>query len=668
MSPGKHTGEYSEDALVEQPAIELCADLGWETANLYRETFGATGTEGRESEHEVILPRRLRASLRALNPELPAEAIDSAYAEIIRDRSRLTPENANREFYLLLRNGVKVTYRDPDGHSVTDIVRVIDWRNPDNNNFLLASQFWISGDMYRRRADLVGFVNGIPLLFIELKATHKHLKNAYDDNLRDYRNAVPQLFIPNAFIMLSNGSQTRIGSISAGWEHFFEWKRINDEGETGVVSLETALRGLCEKERFLDYVESFILFEAARGGLIKKVAKNHQFLGVNKSIAKVESLGEHQGRLGVFWHTQGSGKSLSMVFFTQKVLRTIAGKWTFVVVTDRNELDTQIYKTFAATGAVTGAEVHAKNGKHLQELLSQDHRYVFTLIQKFRTERGESYPTLSDRRDIIVITDEAHRSQYDIFAMNMRQALPHAAFLGFTGTPLIAGEEERTREVFGDYVSIYDFSRSIDDGATVPLYYENRIPELQLTNENLNEDMEDLLDAAALDPEQERLLERQFAREYQLITREDRLETVADDLVKHFTGRGYRGKAMMVCVDKATAVRMYEKVQSTGERTSLNFGRHERPHRKPIVRLLRRRSHSWSRPTWLWLSRSRKTKSRTRKRRDSTLCPTGNGCCRKTWKSPLRTKTIRCVWSSSARCGSPALTYRHAPPSTSTSR
>jgi type I restriction enzyme R subunit len=309
MNPGKHTGEYSEDALVEQPAIELLAELDWQTANLYQETFGATGTEGRESEHEVILPRRLRAALENLNSELPAEAIDSAYAEIIRDRSRLTPENANRELYLLLRNGVKVTYRDPDGHSVTDSVRVIDWRNPDNNDFFLASQFWISGDMYRRRSDLVGFVNGIPLLFIELKATHKHLKNAYDDNLRDYRNAIPQLFIPNAFIMLSNGSQTRIGSISAGWEHFFEWKRINDEGETGVVSLETALRGLCEKERFLDYVENFILFEEARGGLIKKVAKNHQYLGVNKSIAKVESLGDNQGRLGVFWHTQGSGKS-----------------------------------------------------------------------------------------------------------------------------------------------------------------------------------------------------------------------------------------------------------------------------------------------------------------------------------------------------------------------
>lgn len=472
MSHPKHTNEYSEDALVERPAIRLFEELGWATANLYHETFGATGTEGRESEHEVILPRRLRAALVKLNPELPAEALDAAYAEIVRDRSRLPPENANRELYLLLKNGVKVTYRDLDGHQVDDIVRVIDWRAPKNNDFFLASQFWISGDMYRRRADLVGFVNGIPLLFIELKATHRHLKNAYNDNLRDYRNAVPQVFIPNAFIMLSNGSGTRIGSISAQWEHFSEWKRINDEGETGVVSLDTAIRGLCTKARLLDYVENFVLFEEARGGLLKKIAMNHQFLGVEKVLVKVVSLGEHRGRLGVFWHTQGSGKSLSMVFFTEKVLRTLAGKWTFVVVTDRDELDTQIYNAFAATGAVTGTEVHAKSGQHLKDLLQQDHRYVFTLIQKFRTDRGESYPILSERSDIIVITDEAHRSQYDTFAMNMRTALPNAAFIGFTGTPLIADEEEKTREVFGDYVSIYDFSRSIDDGATVPLYYE----------------------------------------------------------------------------------------------------------------------------------------------------------------------------------------------------
>lgn len=561
MTPPKHTNEYSEDALVERPTIALFEELGWETASLYHETFGETGTEGRESEHEVMLIRRLRAALERLNPEVPIEAIDKAIAEIAQDRSRQTPVVANRDLYQLLKDGVKVSYRDADGRSVEETARVIDWQSPENNDFLLASQLWVSGDMYRRRCDLVGFVNGLPLLFLELKATHKHLKNAYDENLRDYKVAIPQIFVPNAFLMLSNGSHTKLGSISAEWEHFFEWKRINDEGETGVVSLETAIRGLCDKKRFLDYVENFILYEKARGGFIKKIAKNHQFLGVNQSIAKLATLGELRGRLGVFWHTQGSGKSLSMVFFTQKVLRTIPGKWTFVILTDRDELDGQIYRTFAATGAVTKKEVQAESGKHLKELLTQDERYVFTLIQKFRTAPGEPYPMLSERDDIIVITDEAHRSQYDVFAMNMRQALPNAAFIGFTGTPLIAGEEERTREVFGDYVSVYDFARSVDDGATVPLFYENRIPELQLANRNLNEDMEELLDAAALDPEQERLLERQFAREYQLITREDRLETIADDLVKHFVGRGYRGKAMIVCVDKATAVRMYDKVE-----------------------------------------------------------------------------------------------------------
>jgi type I restriction enzyme R subunit len=221
-------------------------------------------------------------------------------------------------------------------------------------------------------------------------------------------------------------------------------------------------------------------------------------------------------RLGVFWHTQGSGKSLSMVFFTEKIHRKLPGKWTFVIVTDRDELDDQISKTFKAVGAVSNVSARADSGAHLKRLLTQDERYVFTLIQKFHTEKGGTYPKLSDRSDIIVITDEAHRSQYDIFALNMRNALPRAGFIGFTGTPLIEGEEERTREVFGDYVSIYDFARSVEDGATVPLFYENRIPELQLSNENFNEDMQRLLDEAELDPDQEKKLEREFARQYHL--------------------------------------------------------------------------------------------------------------------------------------------------------
>jgi len=562
------TAAYGELALVELPAINCFASLGWETANLYNETFGPDGTEGRKSAAEVIFVPRLRKALERINPGFPASAYDQAIEQLTEDRSKQIPVNANQAFYKLLRDRVKVEVTDDEGNPQTVELSVIDWNSPENNDFFLAQQMWVSGEMYKRRCDLLGFVNGIPLVFIELKGPHVPLKSAYDDNLKDYKGqSIPQLFHPNAFILLSNGSQTRVGTLTSPWEHFFEWRRIDDETEAGSTSLETAIRGLCDKRRLLDIVENFTLFELARGGLIKKVAKNHQYLGVNKAIAQMIKLRESGDveaakKLGVFWHTQGSGKSLSMVFFTQKTLRILPGKWTFVIVTDRSELDDQIYKTFTATGAITGAEVQANSGEHLKQLLSQDHRYVFSLIQKFHTDKGEAYRQISDRSDIIVITDEAHRSQYDIFALNMRNALPNAAFLGFTGTPLIAGEEERTREVFGDYVSVYDFARSIEDGATVPLYYENRTPELQITNENLNKDIEKLLEEAELDEAQEKKLERDFAREYHLITRDDRLETIAADLMKHFLGRGYRGKAMMVCIDKATAVRMYDKVQA----------------------------------------------------------------------------------------------------------
>lgn len=565
MSPAApHSHDYSEDTLVEQPAIALFESLGWETGNLYAEWTGSSSSEGRQTLQDVVLEGRLRAALSKLNPDLPHEAIDLVVEELARDRSKLLPVNANQEVYRLLKDGVPVSVTDEHGHNTLKVARVIDWGNVEENDFFLASQFWVKGDYHTRRTDLLGFVNGIPLLFVELKATHKTLKAAYDDNLTDYRTVIPQLFTYNGALMLSNGSQTVVGSTFSPWEHLFEWKRINDEGEKGVVSLETAIRGIGEPSRLLDIVENFTVFEDVAGGVIKKIAKNHQYLGVNKAIAEVwrtkDRPKDQAGRLGVFWHTQGSGKSLSMVFFAQKILRKIPGNWTFVIVTDRNELDEQIYKTFAATGAVGEVEAHATSGAHLKQLLSEDHRYVFTLIQKFGTKKGEVYPQLSDRQDIIVITDEAHRSQYDTLAMNMRTALPNAAFLGFTGTPLMAGEE-KTKEVFGDYISVYDFGQSIADGATVPLYYENRIPEMQLINDNLNEDMAALLEEAELDEEQERKVEQVFAREYHLITREDRLEAIAKDLVNHFVGRGYQGKAMLVCIDKATAVRMYNKVQ-----------------------------------------------------------------------------------------------------------
>lgn len=561
------SASYGELMLVEQPAIDLLESLGWTHANLFAETFGPQGTEGREGEHQVILARRLLVSLEKLNPGLPADAYSQALELLAQDRSKQLAVNANRDLYHLLKDGVKVAVPDEHGGQTTETLRVIDWNTPTNNDFFLTSQMWVAGDMYRRRCDLLAFVNGLPLVFIELKKPSTHLKSAYDGNLKDYKGqSVPQLFHPNAFIILSNGSDTRVGTLTSAWEHFFDWKRVDDEAEAGKVSLERALRGLLEPARLLDYMENFTVFEEGKGGLIKKTAKNHQFLGVNKSIARLVELREsnerEHKRLGVFWHTQGSGKSLSMVFFTQKVLRKLPGAWSFVIVTDREELDDQISKTFKATGATAREDVRATSGEHLKALLSGNERYIFTLIQKFRNEPGKAYPLLSDRSDVIVITDEAHRSQYDIFALNMRNALPNAGFIGFTGTPLIKGDDERTREVFGEYVSVYDFARSIEDGATVPLYYENRIPEVQLTNEDLDKDLETLLEAAELDEEQEKKLEREFGREYHIITREDRLEAIAKDVVAHFTGRGYRGKAMMVCIDKATAVRMHNKVRA----------------------------------------------------------------------------------------------------------
>jgi len=551
------------EGTLELNTMELLKSLGWAVADCYYETFGESATLGRETTAQVVLETRLREAIAKLNPGLSNAAADLAVTELAKDRSVLSPVRANQEVYQLLKDGVKVTFRTEDEEEAIEVVKIIDWETPENNDFFLASQFWISGDYGKKRADLLGFVNGIPLLLIELKASHKALENAYKHNLSDYKTTIPQLFWYNAAVILSNGSKSKIGSVTAGWEHFAEWKKINDEGEEGVVSLETIVRGVCDKTRLLDLVENFTIFSEAKGETAKLVAKNHQFLGVNRALNAVQEIKQNQGKIGVFWHTQGSGKSFSMVFFSQKVLRKLTGNWTFLIVTDREDLDGQIYKNFASTGAVIEKEEHvrAQSAEHLKRLLdTEDHRYLFTLIQKFRTDNGEAYPKLSDRSDIIVITDEAHRSQYDTFALNMRNALPNAAFIGFTGTPLMAGEE-RTKEVFGDYISVYNFKQSIDDGNTVPLYYENRIPELQLVNENLAEDIAEIVESADLSDDQQAKLEREFAREYHLITREDRLEKIAEDLVAHYTGRGVLAKAMVISIDKATAVRMYDKVQ-----------------------------------------------------------------------------------------------------------
>jgi type I restriction enzyme R subunit len=578
---------YSEDQLVEKPAIGLFAALGWQTVSALEETFGALPSPpaplplagegrvclGRETKGEVVLVERLRAVLCKFNPALPPEAIQTAIDELTRDRSAMSLEAANREVYRLLKEGVTVSVPDRSlspgpsprgrGGQTTERLRVVDWEHPENNDFLLVSQFSVVGSLYTCRPDLVGFVNGLPWLVIELKKPGVSARAAFDENLTHYKQQIPALFWSNALLIASNGTDSRVGSLTAEWGRFFEWKRIEREDEPRRVSLEVMLRGTCDPTRLLDLVENFTLFSEHKAGLVKVIGQNHQFLGVNNAIASMlEARQMGHGRGGVFWQTQGSGKSFSMVFFAQKVLRRLAGNWTFVVVTDRVELDEQIAKTFKTTGAVSEAEgdaCHAASGAHLRELLRGNHRYVFTLVHKFQTPEA-----LTDRSDVIVLTDEAHRSQYDTLALNMRAALPKAMFLAFTGTPLIAGEE-RTREVFGDYVSIYDFQQSIEDGATVPLFYENRTPELQLVNPDLNEDIYRLIEDADLDADQEAKLEKVLGRQYHLITRDDRLETVARDIVRHFLGRGMLanavGKAMVVSIDKATAVRMFDKVK-----------------------------------------------------------------------------------------------------------
>ncbi len=551
---------YTEDQLVEQPAIGLFGALGWQTVSALDETFGATGILGRETKGEVVLVARLRSALTSLNPALPPEAINTAIDELTRDRSAMSLEAANREVYGLLKEGIAVSVPDHEHGGQKPVrLRVVDWEHPENNNFLLVSQFSVTGALYTCRPDLVGFVNGLPWVVIELKKPGVPARAAFDENLTHYKQQIPALFWFNALMIASNGTDSRVGSLTADWERWVEWKRVEREDEPRRVSLEVMLRGTCDRARLLDLVENFTLFSEHKAGLVKILAQNHQFLGVNNAIASMlEARTLGHGRGGVFWQTQGSGKSFSMVFFAQKVLRKLAGNWSFVVVTDRVELDDQIARTFKSVGAVSqaeGDECHASSGAHLRELLGGNHRYVFTLIHKF-----QSAEPLCERSDVIVLTDEAHRSQYDTLALNMRSALPKAMFLAFTGTPLIAGEE-RTREVFGDYVSIYDFQQSIEDGATVPLFYENRTPELQLVNPDLNEDIYRLIEDAELDPEQETKLERELARQYHLLTRDDRLEAVAADIVRHFLGRGFVGKAMVVSIDKATALRMHDKVK-----------------------------------------------------------------------------------------------------------
>lgn len=558
--------EYSEDNLIENATQDVLVDLGWAVEYAWtKETFGANGLLGRENKSEVILRRYLMESLQQLNPNLPEIAYQQAIDAVELKNADKTLARNNQEKYQLFKTGIPVSYQNSKGELEKRNLQVFDFDNFSNNHFLAVRQLEVVGELYNRRPDVICFVNGIPLVFLELKAHHTDLRNAYTDNITDYKDTIPHVFHTNAFIILSNGTDAKVGTITSPYKFFLDWKRITED-EEGIVSLDTMLRGTCSKGNLLDIFENFLLFDDSGGEVVKIMAKNHQYIGVNKVLNQVDNIEELNGKLGVFWHTQGSGKSYSMVFICQKIHRKLGGSYTFLVVVDRSELERQIYDTFTAVGAVPVSKNKdnvAKSREDLRKLLQENQRYVFTLIHKFSIDPKleTEYPLITDRKNVIVISDEAHRTQAGTFARNMRfNGIPNASYLGFTGTPIIKDEEEITKNIFGEYVSIYDFKRSIDDGATLPLRYLNRGEKLGIENPKLDEEMIEILQNEDLDDDQKRRLTFLFQNNYVILTSEKRLNAIAKDLVWHFNERGYQGKAMFVALDKPTAVRMYDLI------------------------------------------------------------------------------------------------------------
>ena len=555
--------DYSENILVQESAGNLLHnELGWDVQFAYNtETLGKEGTFGRISYNEILLFRYFKEALKEFNPWINDSQISEAQKILEQRLSTSSLLQINEEKYFLIRDGIPVTVKKPNGQTETKKATVIDFQNPEKNYFLAIKELKIHGDLYRRRTDIVGFVNGIPLLFVELKKNTVDVQNAYDDNYTDYLDTIPHLFYYNAFLMLSNGMEAKVGTLGSKFEFFHEWKRLAEEDE-GSVALETMLRGICKKENFLDLFENFILYDHSGGHTAKILARNHQYLGVNEAMKAYTARKLNDGKLGVFWHTQGSGKSYSMVFFAKKVRRKMEGTPTFVILTDRDELNTQISDTFENCGLlgknIKASKFMAASGDDLVKKLQGNPSFIFTLIQKFNQPDEEPiYP----EHDIIIMSDEAHRSQYGIYADNMMKLLPTAARIGFTGTPLLSSDNITAR-TFGGYVSVYDFKRAVEDGATVPLYYENRGEKIEdLHNPEITEQILDAIEAADLDVDQQDKLEEEFAKEIHLLIAEPRLESIARDFVNHYSDLWTSGKAMFVCLNKVTCVRMHNYVQ-----------------------------------------------------------------------------------------------------------
>ncbi len=552
--------KLNEQNLTEQPVIEWLREMG------YDYEFGPDLAPGqvlgeRDDFREVVLIGRLKWSIRRLNPDLPDSAIDDAVRKIVKfEHPNL--EIANREIYKMLVEGVKIGVRDKSGEEKGKLVKVFDFENQQNNEFLVVNQFAIQGIEKVRRPDVIVFVNGIPLAIFELKnpaIENATIYSAYEQ-LQEYKKDIPEIFKYNQILVIGDLIDARHGTISSPWEWFSVWKGIESENEkrkSGESQLEILVKGIFHKIRFLDIVENFIVFEADSerdtNKYTKKMAMYHQYFGVNKAISEASRATKPRGnkKIGVFWHTQGSGKSLSMVFYVNKAKKLKELKSpTFVFLTDRNDLDGQFYKTFLRCGYPNAKQAEGIKdlNKKLKEAAGE---LIFTTIQKFNTK----YEKLSERENIIVVADEAHRSQYAKFAANVRVALPNASFMGITGTPISLRNRE-TRLVFGEYISEYKINQAVEDKATVPIYYEGRLVPLHLANQFIDEEFDDLV--GGIEFETKEIYKKKWARLEQAIGAKDRLEQVANDIVEHFNNRGLEGKGMIVTISRRTAVEMYK--------------------------------------------------------------------------------------------------------------
>ena len=585
------------EADVESAALDWLAALGWQTAHGPDIAPDAPAAE-RGDYGQVLLEARLRDVLSRLNPSLPLPALDDAVRKLTRPEG-VTLEARNRSFHRMLVNGVTVEYRTNDGAIRGEQALIIDFDNPDNNDWLAVNQFTVTENRNTRRPDIVLFLNGLPLGVIELKNPADEDATIWTawQQLQTYRAELPSLFSMNEALMVSDGLNTRIGALGARREWFKPWRTITGEtlAKPGMTELQVMLEGVCQPERFLALLRDFIVFEDdGSGKLVKKMAGYHQFhavrVAVDETLRAAELQSEDRGvadpggryesgrqrggevgdrRIGVVWHTQGSGKSLTMAFYAGAIVREPAMQNpTIVLLTDRNDLDDQLFTTFSrCQDLLRQPPAQAESRADLREKLSvASGGVVFTTIQKFfPEERGDTYPTLSERRNIVVIADEAHRSQYDFvdgFARHMRDALPNASFVGFTGTP-IELEDANTRAVFGDYISIYDIQRSVEDGATVPIHYESRLARLELDQSKrptIDPDFEEATEGEEI--ERKERLKTKWAQLEAVVGAENRVKQIAEDIVDHFEQRleALEGKAMVVCMSRRICVDLYNEL------------------------------------------------------------------------------------------------------------